>query len=379
MLNFEPKLLNEIKDQLIEDMPSPLVYAVEDSEEVSRIIEEIRSGSLSFVELPAAKMDYVYQLANLCTQEEYERLINIFPHRVTSKLYDIGWVYCQLNPNNTRAIELFTIVCRWMKKNRRTEFNNTLIGRTDLPWGEIYVRAVEIFRIKKISIERFCEKFDIIPDTQFYEQLNLINLSRCDKDELLENEEMLAGLIKKSELEFLRPALKNYTAHFDFEEMPQQIKDAISHRLAEETVDETIGLSPNMVQRICKQRLETMLSEFDSKNALKKDVYNSIILRIKNIKPLKKGFYSIDFGDYVVVDNADWEDSYAYIPSVFRQLYKEWKAADYPDDYWPAAEASTIAAARDVIFGLKKSNIIRLEFTEFDILYTKDLLSISRY
>ncbi|MDD2361446.1 MAG: hypothetical protein PHH84_00570 [Oscillospiraceae bacterium] len=379
MLNFEPKSLNEIKEQIFEDIPSPNVFAADEDGEANRIIEDIRSGRLSFVELTAAEMDYVYQLANLCTQEEYERLLNIFPHRVTSKLFEIGWVYCQYNPNNNRAIELFTIVCKWMKKNRRSGFNNTLIGRTDLPWREIYVRAVEILRIKRISVERFCEKFDIIPNTQFYEQLNLINLSRCDKDELLENEEMLAGLIEKSELEYLRPALKNYTAHFDFEVMPQQIKDAISNRLSEESVDESIGLSPNMLKRICKQSLQSMLDQYGDKNASKKDVFNTIALRIRNIKPLKMGFYSIDFGGYVVIDNADWEDAYAYTPSVFRKLYKEWKAADYPENYWPAAEKSTLAEAKDIVFGIKKADVIRLGFTQFDILYTKDLLAVSRY
>ncbi|NLN82217.1 MAG: hypothetical protein GX136_06725, partial [Clostridiales bacterium] len=49
------------------------------------------------------------------------------------------------------------------------------------------------------------------------------------------------------------------------------------------------------------------------------------------------------------------------------------------EDYWPAVGEPFIASAREVVLGIKKPQAIRLEFADFDVLYTKDLLSFSRY
>lgn len=380
MLSFEPKLLNEIKQQLIADFPLPQDYALKEESFALEIIGRIRNGGISFLELPASDFNYIFQLANLCTQAEYEQLSGILPYRITSNLYDIGWVFCQYNPNNKHATEIFSVICRWMKQNRREDYNKTLVGRTDLPWGDIYIRSVEIMRIKKLTIEQFCKKFDIIPDTVFYQQLNMVYLSRCEKEELLASEALLAQLISTSELEFLRPTIKNYTAQVHYDEMSQLINDAISYRLSRENSDESIGLSPNMLQRIRQQRFNSVLSECTGRSLSKQNVYNSIAGRIKNIELLTGGFYSIDFGLYIVVDNIDWKDeAFAYAPATYGQLLDEWKEAGYPDHFWPAMDGNLIATARDVIFGMKKAAVIKLGFADFDILYTKDLLSFSRY
>ena len=112
MLSFEPKLLNEIKQQLIADFPLPQDYALKEESFALEIIGRIRNGGISFLELPASDFNYIFQLANLCTQAEYEQLSGVLPYRITSNLYDIGWVFCQYNPNNKHATEIFSMICR---------------------------------------------------------------------------------------------------------------------------------------------------------------------------------------------------------------------------------------------------------------------------
>ena len=379
MLNFVPVALNEIKQQLEQNFPMPSDFALKDESSAYEIIERVRAGA-SFLEIPASDFSLVFQLAGLCTDAEFEQLKRDFENRITSSLFDIGWVFCQYNPDNRRAVELFTSVCLWMKANRRKEFIKTLIGHTDLPWEDVFIHAVEIMRIKKLSIEEFCEKYDIIPGTPFHQRLNIVYLSRCDKDELILNEPLLAQLITTSSLEYLRPTIKNYTAQVHYDEMSQIIRDSLVYRLAQEGDDESIGISPNMLQRIRQQRFLTALEGCTTKKCAKHNIYNSIAGKIKNVELLTGGFFSIDFGIYIVLDNNDWEDySYAYLPSTFNELLDGWRDLGYPEDYWPAVGEPFIASAREVVLGIKKPQAIRLEFADFDVLYTKDLLSFSRY
>ena len=379
MLDFVPVQLNEIKLQLEVDFPMPYDFALKKEDSAVEIIDRIRSGT-DFLDLSTTDFNYVFQLTNLCTEEEFDQLKMNFPYRITSNLFDIGWIYCQYNPDNKRAVDLFTIVCAWMKENKRDDFNDTLIGHTDLPWEDIFIRSVEIMRIQNLSVDDFCRKFHVFPDTTFYQHLNIVYLSRCDKDELLKNEALLAQLISTSKLEYLRPTLKNYTAQVHYDEMSQLISDAISHRLSQERGDESIGLSPTMLQRIRQQRFHSVLEDCTISNQSKLNVYNAIAGRIKNVELLTGGYYAIDFGAYIVVDSVDWSShAYAYVPLVYSELLGEWQNADYPDHYWPAISEEFISKARDVVLGIKKPDVIKLGFTDFDILYTNDLLAFSRY
>jgi hypothetical protein len=379
LLNFQPIHLNEVMRNLQADFPLPKDFALKDEDSAFDIIERIRLGAISFESLSVSDFNYVYQLANLCTEEEFERLKNVFPLRITSNLFEIGWIYCQHNPDNDRAVQLFSDVCRWMKANLPDYYNDTLIGRTDLPWDEIFIRSVEIMRINKMSIDQFCEKFQIIPNTKFYHQLNIVYLSRCDKNELLQNEALLAELISTSKLELLRPTIRNYTAQIPYEEMSHLIRDSIIFRLSKESDDESIGLSPTMLHRIRSERFNSVIAD-NIINPAKQNVYNSISGRVKNVELLTKGFFMIDFGVYIVLDNTDWDNyAYAYTPSKYNELLDEWKEANYPEDFWPAEQEESIAPAREMVLGIKKNPVIKLGFTDFDILYTKDLLSFSRY
>lgn len=379
-MKFEPKAINAIKKQLENDFPLPSDFALREDGVAYDLIERLRDGKLSFFELSTSDLYYTYQLANLCTDQQFEQLEKVFASRIVSAFYDIGWVYCQYNPDNPRAVSLFVSVCRWMKKNKLEFFNKTLIGHTDLPWDEVYIRSVELMRVKKLSVKEFCDMFNIIENTTFHGQLNMVYLSRCGKEELLANEELLAQLISTSKLELLRPTIKNYTAQIRYEDMSQLINDAITYRLAKESNDESIGLSPNMLQRIRSKRFDSVIEQCTYNNVQKQKVYGSLAGRIKNIELLTGGFFAVDFGNYFVLDNSDWSDyAFAYIPSLYTQLSDEWKQGGYPDNYWPAADENLIRNARDVVLGLKKSDIIKLGFSDFDILYTKDLLSISRY
>ncbi len=102
--------------------------------------------------------------------------------------------------------------------------------------------------------------------------------------------------------------------------------------------------------------------------------------KIKGLTTLQNGFFAINFGNYIVVDCASWfNDAYAYDPKIYDQLFETWTNKNYPNDYWPAMDAEGIADAHDQILGIVKAGVIKLSFLTFDILYTKDLLTITRY
>lgn len=380
MINYKPYYLDEIKNNLKNIFPIPADYAFREEKYAHDILNRIRENESSFAELPIFDLNYAYQLSAVCSDEEFVLLKKVFSERLTTFLFDVGWIYFQLHPDNERSALLFSIACEWMKINKRELFDNSYIGIAGLPLENIYMRSFEIIRIEKLTIEDFCEKFSIMTDTLFYKHLQLTYFANCEKDELLSNELLISGLIADSDPAFLRPVIRNYTAKISHDEMSQLISDTIVYRLVNEPVDETLGLSPNMLQRVRRLRFSSVLEGCVNRKSEKLDFYNSIAGMIKNVELLNASFFVIDFGKYKVLDSSDWSEyAYAYIPQVFTPLYEAWKKADYPEDYWPAMQETEISTAHDIILGLNKSNVIRLYFKDFDKLYSKDLLTITRY
>lgn len=380
MLSFKPVALNQLNEQLRAQFPMPEDYALKEDSYAFDILKNLRQSKLPLFSLSPSELNYVYQISRLCTEEEFSELLEVFSHRITSILFYIGWIYCQIYPNDIRAISLFTLACHWMQKNRIKEYSQTLIGRTGLPWSDIYLHIIEIMHTEKLKPEEFCERYQLIPNTTFCEQLRLAYFSRCEKDELLGNEAIFAQMIMKSNLDFLRPALKNYTAKINYEEMSSLINDAISYRLANESSDASIGLSPNMLQRIRQQRFSTILEECLRHSPIKLAAYTGLAGRIRSINLLNNGFFSIDFGNYIVVESMEWPlHAYAYTPQVYAKLLENWEKKQYAPDFWPAMDEAEITTAHDVVLNLNKSAVISLNFDQFEQLYTRDLLSSSRY
>lgn len=114
MIDFVPRRLHQVKDELLSRFPMPCDYALAEKAVVLDILERIRAGSGSFLELSVTEWHYVYQLADVCTEDEYTALAAMFQSRMTRIIFDIGWVYCQWHPDHHRAITLFLEACRWM-------------------------------------------------------------------------------------------------------------------------------------------------------------------------------------------------------------------------------------------------------------------------
>lgn len=380
MIDFIPRQLNRVKDQLLSRFPLPSDYALAEKTVVFDMLERVRGGNGSFLELSVTEWHYVYQLADVCSEPEYAALETMFASRMTKILFDIGWIYCQWHPNHHRAIALFLEACRWMQTHYPEAFDVTLMGRVGISWEDIYTRAVEIMRIDKLSMEEFCRSYHIDTKTPFYEGLQLTYLSECSREVLLEQEQLLGQLISTADIELLRPLIRNYVAKIPYEEMPQLINDAISYRLAKEDSQETLGLSPLMLQRIRSLRFSGILESCVNPHSEKLTLYNQVAGMIRSVELLTASYYVMDFGSYMVLDNSDWKShAYAYLPNVFEDLMEQWKAKQYAEDFWPGFSKSDIISAREVVLGLKKANVIHLGFEAFDKLYTKDILSITRY
>ncbi len=363
---FQPQFLKQINNDLRKKFLSPQDYASAKDDIVLEIIINKRNENLSFFEISANDFNYAYAFTKFCTEEEYAELEKAFSERITPALFETGWIYCQFDPNNDMAISLFTIACQWMKTNQPEVFEKTAVGRIGLPWKDIYIRSVEIMRIGRFTVEEFCKKFNIMSDTVFHNQLQLSFLSWCEKRELAENVDMLVKLIPMTELEFLRPAIKNYTSKFRYDEMPQHLCEEISNRLIREKSGETLGLSPSLLLNIRRLRFNTVLQEKVNKNSGKLKVYNANIGTVKNVESVYGNYFIIDFGNYIVFDNSDWDDhAFAYIPQIYTPLFEAWKNEEYSENYWPAFNEADIATAREIILGIKKANVIRLGFSEF--------------
>ena len=380
MLTFEPKSLNNLMKELVNEFPLPMDLALKDDSEAQIILDNIRKNKNSLTKLTVNEFNLVYQIATLCTQDEFIILKNNFANRMTSLLFYIGWPYCQINANDKRAISLFSIACTWMKEIKPYEYNKTLIGKTGIPWDEIYQKAIKMMHAENLTIDEFCKNYNILNNSLFYGHLKLIYFATCGKDELRQNEAQLAHLITTASSEFLRPALINYSSKINYDEMSLLFKEAIIKRLSTEKSDNFIGLSPTLIAQIRQQRYGVMLGQCTNNNATKLNVYKSISSKINNIEFFPNGFFSLDFGSYVVVDNSEWQTSaYAYLPKIYTKMLEDWVSKQYADNFWPAMREPDLITARDLILGLNKGGVIKIEFNDFDILYTKDLLTNARY
>lgn len=380
MQDFKPQSLISIRDELKSRFPFPIDYALMDDSFATERLEELRKDGSPLSDLTLSDFNYIYQISTVCTKEEYASLKKIFPARVTANAFYIGWAYCQIHADNKRPIALFVSACEWMSQNKKKDYEKTLIGKFGLPWDDLFLRASDTIRKEKTTVDKFCNRYDLIPDTPFIQRLHLAYITRCDKEELKNYEEVFAGLITVSKAEFLKPAMKNYAAKVEFEEMSPLISEAISNRLSGESDDESFGLSQSMLQLIRQKRFTSMLEELTNKNTQKVQLYGAIAGKIKGLHPLNNGFFAINFGNYIVVDSPSWfNDAYAYDPKIYNQLLETWTLKGFPDEYWPAMDAEGIADAHDQILGIVKAGVIKLSFLTFDILYTKDLLTITRY
>lgn len=379
MISFKPTHILSLEAELKNRFPLPRDFALRDADSAQVVLHRIRSGPGDFQTMSISDFQFVFQISTLCSDDEYTRLLSAFRKRVTPQLFETGWLFYQLNSNNTRATGLFTAACEWMRQNHPLIYNKTLPGRAGLPWSQLYLHAVDILNGERLSFDDFCKIFDILTNTLFYSQLLLTYLSRCQKEQLKKNEEALSALILTSKLEFLRPALENYTAKFTFDEISPVILESIAGRLHKEPDNVSLGLSPAMLQRIRQRQFDDILEEYTLHNDAKLNVYRFVVGKLKKIHTLDSGFFSLDFGSYIVLDNRDWKGhAYVYSSTLYTQFLDEWIRRGEPEDYWPGIDTQEIINARDAILGLHKSGVIKISFNGFDMLYARDILSNPR-
>ncbi len=274
MQDFKPQSLINIRDELKSRFPFPIDYALmNDSVAVERL-EELRNEGSPLSALTLSDFNYIYQISTVCTKEEYASLKKIFPTRVTANIFYIGWAYCQIHADNKRPIALFVSACEWMSQNKKKEYEKTFVGKFGLPWDDMFLRACNTIRKEKTTVDKFCERYDLITNTPFIQRLHLAYITLCEKDELIRYEEIFAGLITVAKAEFLKPAMKNYASKVEFDEMSPLVNEAISNRLSNESDDESFGLSQSMLQLIRQKRFKSMLEELTNKNAQKVQLYS---------------------------------------------------------------------------------------------------------
>lgn len=379
MIEFKVSALEKIKDDLYALFPQPMDYAIANQEAVLKVLDDVREKG-DFFQISLQNLNYSYAISAHCSEKEFLNLEKSFKSRLNTALYEIGWYYLQYNPKNNRAIDLFQTACNYMKKNNSEKYKQSLISRCGFPFSDIYFHSVEMINVLKYTIGDFCKEFNVIKDTPFYNNLMLSYLAQCSKEILIDNEYLLGNLIASSDLEFLNPAIKNYTAKVSYEVMNQIVFDAIALRLTQEDVNETLGLSPSMLQRVKSLKFKSILENSVNDNSEKLDFYLSYASLIRNVELHTNSFFSVDIGNYIILDNGEWENTaYAYLPQIFQPLLESWKAAEYRNDYWPAINENEIITPRDVILELRQGGVIKLEFSGFELLYTKDLLSSNRF
>ena len=378
MSSFEPRHLNRVMESIYTRFKLPREAALSDNAAASQILSDVREGVMTFGELTFSDMDQAYHLASLCSDDEYVDFRRAFTERAASRHFRAGWIYCQINAGDRNATALFEAVYEKLKAKRPSPpvLEGTLAARTGMPWNLIYERAVEIMRIDKLSLDALCDKYDILPNTPFYSNLMLVYLSKCGRDELKGNEGLLGELIAASELEFLRPAVRNYTSQVAYEEMSGDIINIILARLSAERGENPLGISPKTLQIMRQRRYKEVLDELTSGNREKADFYSKISGNIRKVEFLDKGFFAVDFGSYAVIDNPDWKDrAYAFKKEYFTEIFRKWEETGRPENFWPPAGEGGIQYARDAVLGLSDADIVRIGFTGFDSLYARDLLS----
>lgn len=368
------------KEELQSRFPLPREFALAEPETVQAILERMRQENTSFLELSVTEFNYAYQMAELCNMREYAALKNACRARMTQMLFDIGWIYCQQRPDSQLVVSLFLIACEWMKANKPALYDRTLIALSGDSWTDIYEKALTLLRTESLSMEEFCRKYGVDLYTPFYDNLQLFYLCGCEKDVLLEYEQLIASLIDSASLDRLRPLVRNFVSQVPYNEMPQRINDAIFDRLVREGGDESLGLTPLMLEQIRSLHFVGILEGFVNSGAGKMQLYSCMAGMIRQVELLPGSFCRIDIGNYVVLDNSEWvSHAYAYPPPMFERLMEGWQSENYPQDYWPGMKPTEIVSAHDVILGLQKSNVIQLGFESFDRLYTRDFLCVTRY
>lgn len=380
LINFKPKSLTDINTQISKLFPLPEDYAKQDNFQAQKILDNLREIGISeMYKMTESELNWVYHIALLCDDYEFSSLKLIFSNRTNTNLYIIGWYFFQLNANEQRIKELLTIACNWMKTNRKDEYYQSFLGRIGLPLDDIYDKIVDVIKVEKSAPKEFCENYGILFDTVFWQQLMLIYMSRCDKEDFKNYENLLIQLIGTSNIEHLRSALRNLTVKFNFDELSPEITEAILGRLKLENFSEDIGISQGTLIRLRKIRFHNSLKNNYSSDSPKLAIFKVLSGYIKDVNMLTDDIISIDFGSYIVIDSKKWESySFAYLPSLYKKLSQVFIEKGSPDHFWPAMEENSIATAHDIILEIKQANVVKLEFSSIDMLYSRDLLLSGR-
>lgn len=358
---------------------TPEEFASQSFDVPKQIVDNLRKSDRSLTYLEAYDLNYAYHIAMICDTNELHQLNEVFLQRMTTRLFFIGWNYCQINPEDKEAVSLFVQACAWMRANNPIEYSRSLMGKIGGTWVNAITNSLKLMEKEKLTFDEFMDSYRLLPESEFSASLVLEYLSHCEKDELAEFEPKLVEYIKTQKPTALRGALVNFSSKYRFEEFSPQIIDAIIYRINISGTSVSIGISPEIIKKVLLQRFSRVLDDFFAVNPSKQKMYLSMAEWIKDIAPIGNGFFSIKFSNYVVVDKPEWPNlAYAYVPSIFDQSLDEWEKGDYPDDFWPAIDVNRIITARESILGLGKSPVIMLCYESFGKLYAKDLLTYTR-
>ena len=92
-----------------------------------------------------------------------------------------------------------------------------------------------------------------------------------------------------------------------------------------------------------------------------------------------RGFIAIDVGTYIVVDSKQWDNfCFAYQPAVYAQAESNFREQNSSEEFWLSIDKAKFPSAHDVILDIAHSSIVLLEFSSFNMLFSRDLLLSGR-
>ena len=371
----QPTLINELCQQLSE-MGSKSIYSTDNKEKIENILLSLSKGEFTHFDMPHNYFLYVYQIALKCSEKEYKLLKKAFEYRVTPQMFEIGLEMFMRFPENDRIEELFGISCRLVCELRPRVFAKTIFSKCNFPIKNIFSKFYNIVSEENLSITDLLNKYKIEKESAFAQCLFLSYAAHCKDKEFIKVAEDLPPAIMNRGLDFVKPAIKNYIQSIEFEKMPPEIIQAVYERLMTEDSNETLGMDKKSLENIRSVKFRKIFYELFKVETPKYRAYCQLSGSVSRVNMLENGYFSIEFGRYIVLDCKEWHSkAYAFTADVFRKQMENWKQEQFSVEFWENILSDSIPSAHDVILKLKSNPIIELDFEGFDKLYSKDVLT----
>lgn len=378
LLNFEPKNLEDVNAAIKKMEPDIMEIVLRPTEDAQEILDDIAAKAWDMSSLSMQELNLAYHMADLCDAKRKRQLMAVFGERVNELMFDIGWLYCQIHPNNMQAAELFEIACMWLGSKNPERYENHIMGVLNTEWKNIYTAVIEQMQKEELSLAKFAQKYGILTDSLFFKQLQCMILTSADANALAASQELLAELISRSDVpaRIIKPLVESYIEKISVEKIPKKMLEVLMERVAAEGSDDSIGVPKTVIDAWRKEKFSVALEAVVNYDDAKREIYRDLIDRLRDIKQYEaEQIVMLDFGNYCVIDSPNWASTaYAYNHRSYEKVMGDWESGGRKPGFWPGVPDDQVASARDVQLGIKPGKIIELKFGGFDGLYTEELL-----